>query len=284
MFRITIAMCLMLAAGAARAQGASDAAHARSAADAAQCQTVTNNPDLAIKHCTAAIESRKFTGDALARLHTSRGVEWSNKGEADRAIADFDVSLKLTPNNAVVHHARAIEYSVKGDYARAIVDFDTAIKIDPKAEGVHFARGRTRFYMGEHARAAGDIETEFAARPNVYTALWAYLARKRGGTNDAEVLLERETRRVRAGWPSPVVVLYMGSTNTESVTIAASDPNPERQRELRCDADFFIAHWHLMKNENERAATILRGVQKTCPRNSLEYEGAVAELRRLKQP
>jgi lipoprotein NlpI len=269
-----LSLLLLVAAGSA--------ARAQTASDAAQCQSIANNPDLAIKHCTAAIESRKYTGEALAILHTSRGVEWSNKGEADRAISDFDASLKLKPSDAVVHHARAIEYSVKGDYARAIADFDTTIKINPKAEGVYFARGRTRFYMNEYALAANDIEAEFQVRPNIYTALWAYLARKRGGASDAEVLLERETRRLRAGWPSAVVVLYMGSTNAESVTIAASDPNPARQRELRCDADFFIAHWHLMKNENARAATLLRDVQNTCPRNSLEYEGAVAELRRLK--
>jgi len=271
--RKTLLVCLMLAAGGA---------HAQPAADAKLCASTANNPDLAIKHCTAAIDSRTFAGAALAALHFSRGVEWASKGEPDRAIADFEASLKLKPNDAVAHHARAIEFSVKGDYTRAIADFDAAIKIDPKAVGVNFARGRTRFYMNEHALAANDIEAEFKVRPNIYTALWMYLVRKRAGAGDAEVLLERETRRLRAGWPSAVVVLYMGSTNIESVTIAASDPDPARQRELRCDADFFIAHWHLMKNENARAAGLLREVQSTCPRNSLEYEGAVAELRRLK--
>ena len=268
-----LSLYLLLAAGAAYAQ---------TAPDAERCQSINNNPDLAIKHCTAAIDSRKFSGVSLAQLHLSRGVEWASKGEPDRAIADFDTSLKLKPNDAVVHHARAVEYAVKGDFPRAITDLDTAIKLDPKAEGVFFARGRTRFYMGDYARAASDIEAENKARPNLYIALWAYLARKRAGANDAEVLLERETRRLRNGWPTPVIALYMGSTNLESVTIAAGDPDPARQRELRCEADFFIAHWHLSKNERERAAALLREVRNACPKNVLEYEGAVAELRRLK--
>lgn len=266
-------VCLILAA---------TGAHAQVTSDEALCTSITGNPDLAIKHCTAAIDSRKFTSVALALLHSSRGVEWANKGEPERAIADFDASLKLKPNDAAVHHARAVEFSVKGDYARAITDLDTTIKLNPKAESAFFARGRTRFYMGDYKRAASDIEAELKMRSNIYVAVWAYLARKRAGSDDAEILLERETRRNRSGWPAPLVALYMGSTNVESVRIAASDPNPALQREMRCEADFYIAHWHLIKNERERALSLLREVQSTCPKNILEYEGAVAELRRLK--
>ena len=266
-------LCLMLVTGVALAQNAFDAT---------QCQPVADNFDLAIKRCSAAIDSRKYSGAALAQLHLTRGVEWAKKGEPDRAIADYDASLKLNPNDPVAHHARAVEHSVKGDYARAIADFDMAIKADPKAEGTHFARGRTRFYMGDHAGAADDIRAEYTMRPNIYTALWAFLARKRAGESDAEVLLERETRRQRSGWPAPVVALFMGTSNTDSVVIAASNPDAARARELRCDADFYIAHWHLMNNQRERAMTLLRDVQNTCTRSSLEYEGAVAELRRLK--
>ena len=214
--------------------------------DADLCRSITSNPDLAIKHCTAAIEGRKASNEMLAQWYVLRGVQWadkgdyeraiadhtaalkldptvrhanyyrgsawSHKGEFDHAIADFDAAAKLSADDPVVYHARGVELTVKGDYLRAIADFEKALQLDAKAGGVHFARGRTLFYMSEFARASGDFEAAFKAQPNVYTALWLFLARKRSGNHDADDLLERETRGIRAGWPAPLIALYMGRT------------------------------------------------------------------------
>ena len=288
---------------------------AQPATDADLCRTTTNAPDLAIKHCTAAIDTRKANSEMLALWHVQRGVLWSekgdydraiadhttalkldakvrnanyyrgaaysNQGEFDRAIADFDVAATMRADDPVVFHARGIELTVKGDYPRAIADFDKALQLDARAEGVHFARGRTLFYMSEFTRAAIDLEAALKARPNIYTALWLFLARKRGGNNDADDLLERETRGIRAGWPAPLVALYMGRTDINSVMVGATTSEPNRQRELRCEAGFYVAHAHLVKGERPRAQMLLQEVQRTCPKNLLEYEGTLAELRRL---
>lgn len=179
-------------------------------------------------------------------------------------------------------HARGIELTVKGDYPRAIADFDKALQLDAQAQGVHFARGRTLFYQSEFTRAAHDFEIAFKARPNIYTALWLHLARKRGGDQDADELLERETRRLRAGWPAPVIALYMGRTDVNSVMAAATTPDAGRRREIQCEANFYVAHAHLLKGERAPAQKLLQGVQRDCAKNLLEYEGTVAELRRLK--
>jgi lipoprotein NlpI len=304
-----LAVCLWLALAAA-------AAHAQPAADAERCHSISNNPDLAIKHCTAAIDSGKFGGEALARLYLSRseewtakgdydraiadasaalklapkmlqalhqrGVAWANKGEADRAIADFDAALALKPDNPAVLHARGVEHSVKGDYARAIADFDAALKLDPRADDTRFAKGRTLFYMSEFARAAAEMETAYKATPNAYYALWLYLARQRGNMTNAEGQLEREMAEFRGGWPHPVAVLFAGRTDPQSVRVAGTDPNPARGLEMRCEVDFYTAQWHIIKGASDSARPLLQQVLKSCPKNILEYEGALAELRRLK--
>lgn len=305
--RLAACLCLALAAGTSGAQPAQDAE---------RCHAVVNDPDLAIRHCTAAIDSGKFAAEALARLYAirsgewtakgdhdraitdanaalkiapkmpralhQRGVAWANKGEFERAIADFSAALALKPGDPAVLHSRGVEYSVKGDYARAIADFDAALKLDPKADDTRFARGRTLFYMSQFARAVTDIEAAFKAQPNAYVALWLYLARQRAGTTDAAGLLERDMKEFRGSWPHPVAVLYGGRTDPDSVGVAGSDPDPARRREIRCEVDFYTAHWHIIKGANERARPLLQEVQKSCPKNILEYEGAVAELRRLK--
>ncbi len=302
-----IILALLLAGGAAQAQSVNDAD---------LCRSITNNPDLAIKHCTAAIAGRKANDEMLALWYVQRGVQWADKGdyeraiadhsaalkldskvrhanyyrgtawshqgEFDRAIADFDTAAKLSADDPVVYHARGVELTVKGDYPRAIADFEKALQLDAKVEGVHFARGRTLFYMSEFARASGDFEVAFKSQPNVYTALWLFLARKRSGNNDADDLLERETRGIRAGWPAPLIALYMGRTDVNSVMVGATSPEPDRQRELRCEANFYVAQAHIVNGEQSRAQTLLQEVQRNCPKNLLEYEGATAELRRLK--
>jgi lipoprotein NlpI len=291
------------------------ATQAQTTTDAELCRS-TSNADLAIKHCTAAIETRKANSDMIAQWYVQRGVQWSakgdydravadhsaalkldakarhanyyrgaaysNKGEFDRAIADFDAAIQLKADDPVLYHARGIELTVKGDYPRAIADFNKALQLDPKAAGIHFARGRTLFYMSEFTRAANDLEAALSERPNVYTSLWLFLARQRGGAPDADDLLERDTRRIRAGWPAPLIALYMGRTDASSVAAATTAGEGTRRREMRCEADFYVAQDYLIKGERARAQTLLQGVQSDCPKNLLEYEGTLAELRRLK--
>ena len=292
--------------------------HAQSTPDSERCVSITGNPDLAIHHCTRAIESGKFSGEPLARLYFNRGVEWAAKGDFDRAIADYDAAIKLQPRSADTHFnratawaskgdpdraiadydaaikldpkepaaygGRAVEWAVKGDYARAIADYDAAIKLDPKSSSALLGRGRARLYGGDFQRAVLDLEQAMKSEPNEYTALWLYLARKRGGGADAEEALDRDTRATRSGWPGPVIVLYLGRTDAASVLAASTDPDANRQREQRCEANFYLAHWHLLRNERERALALLKEAQDGCPKDFLEYEGTLAELRRLQKP
>ena len=261
---------------------AATAAHAQPANDAERCASITNNPDLAIQHCSRAIESGKFTGEPLARLHYNRGIEWAAKSNYDRAIADYDAAIQLNPRNGDAYYNRGNAWGNKGDHDRAIADYDIAVKLDPKSSGTLLARGRTRLYSGDFPRAVADLEQSLKLDYNEYTALWLYLARKRGGAADAEERLDNETRASRGGsWPVPIIVLYLGRTDPDSVFAASTDPDARKQREQRCEATFYVAHWHLIRNDRERALPLLKEAQGSCPREFLEHEGAVAELRRL---
>ena len=77
--------------------------------DADLCRTTTNNPDFAIKHCTAAIETRKANSEILAQWYVQRGVHWADKGDYDRAVSDHTTALKLDAKvrNANYYHGAA---------------------------------------------------------------------------------------------------------------------------------------------------------------------------------
>ena len=304
------AAILLLAAGAAQAQPANDTE---------RCASTSGNPDLAIQHCTLAIESGRYSGEDLSKLHYNRGIEWAvksnhdraiadydiairlsprngdayynrggawgNKGDHDRAIADYDIAIKLNPKDPAAYNGRAFERVAKGDYARAITDYDTAIQLNPKSAGALLARGRARYYSGDYLRAASDLEQSLKLDHNNYTALWLYLARKRGETINAEESLDAETRTSRGGaWPQPVILLYLGRTDPGSVVAASTDSDARKQSEQRCEANFYLAQWHLLRGEREHALPLLKEAQSGCTRDFLEHEGAVAELRRFQKP
>ena len=297
--------------------GAATAASAQGKSDEDLCATATNNPDLAIQHCTRAIDSKRFSGMQLARLHYNRGLEYATKGQADRAIADydsairlvpkygdayvgrgnawglkndgdraiadFDAAISINPKDKVALGSRAFEWAAKGDYARAIADQDAVIRLDAKSSTAYFGRARARFYSGDFKGAIPDLQQALKIEPNSYTVIWLYLARMRAGipVEEANELLEQGTADIRGGgWPWPIVALYVGRTDVDSVMAAATDRDAKRQRDQLCEAAFYVAEWHLARNERDRALGHLKTAQSECPRDFMEHEGAVAELRR----
>lgn len=282
-----------------------------------ECGQVTGDPELAIKVCTRLIEFAGLDKPDLAKTYYTRGTEWANqgnhdraiadytmalglepklgdayynralswseKGEHDRAIADYDVALQISPRDARAHLGRAVEWTVKGDYRRALTDYESVIRLEPNGMSGYFGRGRVRFYAGDYMRAASDFVRAHRLEGSVYTALWLFLARKRTDIPGERTLGQEAGTSGADAWPAPVVALYLGGAAPESVLKAAATGTAAAQRAQRCEASFYIAHWHLLRNERDPAAALLREAQKTCPSTYMEHEGAVAELRRLQQ-
>jgi hypothetical protein len=74
-----------------------------------------------------------------------------------------------------------------------------------------------------------------------------------------------------------------GSAEEQSVArqppdfaLAAADQPVER-----CQAAFYIGEWDLLRNNSGPAAAALRASSENCPKTRPEYDGAIAELKRL---
>ena len=282
-----------------------------------RCGEITGNPELAIRVCTRWIEYGSLPRPDLAQAYYTRGTEWasqgnhdravadynmaieldpklagahfnralswSEKGDSDRAIADYDVAIKLAPNDVRAHMGRAVEWTVRGDYKRALADYEEIIRLDPKSLTGYFGRARVRFYAGDFAGATADFSRAHQIDPGMYTALWLYLARKRASIAGEKTLAKDAGTSGSGDWPAPVVSLYLGSATPDAVQKAAAAVNVTRHRTQRCEANFYIAHWQLLRGERERAAELLRDARTICPSSFIEHEGAVAELRRLEK-
>jgi lipoprotein NlpI len=74
-----------------------------------------------------------------------------------------------------------------------------------------------------------------------------------------------------------VTELYLGKRSpaaTLGAVVKADD---------RCEAQFYIAEWHMLKGNLAEARPAFQTVANTCPKNFIEYQVAVAELKRLKR-
>jgi tetratricopeptide (TPR) repeat protein len=128
--------------------------------------------DSRIQGCTALINSRRKEPTlVLAIAHNNRGNAYSEKGDYDHAIQDYDSAIQLNPNYAQPYNNRGVVYQKKGDYDQAIKDFDEAIKLNPDYAYAFANRAETYQIKHDYQRAVRDYGDALRADPN-FKAIW----------------------------------------------------------------------------------------------------------------
>ena len=69
---------------------------------------------------------------ASAEEQITQGMDWTRKGDAQRAISSFDEAIKLAPEMAQAYHQRGKGYSILDQREQAIQDFNEAMRLDPQ--------------------------------------------------------------------------------------------------------------------------------------------------------
>ena len=73
---------------------------------------------------------------ANSKTFMERGNAYLNKGDDDRAIADYGTAFSLEPDCAEAYGRRGDAHFNKRNYDRAIADYDAALRRDPYDEAV----------------------------------------------------------------------------------------------------------------------------------------------------
>src|ERR1700730_1494241 len=165
--------------------------------------------DVAIAACTRAIASGKFKGQSLAEIYVDRGIEWDNKREYDRAIADYGEAIRINPNDARALYSLGVVYDAQGKSTEALPLYKRALAIREKAlgpdhpnvaasldslAGVYLAPGRYAEAEPLHKRALAIYEKALGPdHADVATSLnnLAELYRNQGRYAEAEPLHKR---------------------------------------------------------------------------------------------
>ena len=116
-----------------------------------------DNPDDAIEYYTEVIRLDPPDPSIVSVAHYNRGVAYSEKGEIERAIEDWDQTVQLNPESAAAYNNRGYAYRQKGEFERAIEDYDRAIQI--KSDNVLFYNNRAivLLHLQEWERAKSDL-------------------------------------------------------------------------------------------------------------------------------
>lgn len=268
---VIAASLLLLAAPAVFAQTAQDEAWCRGRGDV--------TPDQQIKGCTVIIDSEKSPTADFAIVFALRAIGQFGKGEFDKAIIDFEQALKLDPELITARTNRGNAYQAKGEREKAIAEYELALKLDKADPDALTGRGRAQFAVGAYGPAAADFSAAIAGIPDdAYSILWLYLARARSGDAKASGELQANLAKVDPKfWPTPIAELYLGRRTPDALMAAAMGP------EEKCEAEFYIGEWHLLRSEAALAGPRFKQAVADCPKIFWEFDGSLGELKRLGQ-
>ena len=101
-----------------------------------------------------------------ADVFNDRGIAYSEKGDNDRAISDYNEAIRLDPNHSKAFTNRGNASYEKGDHNRAIADYDEAIRFDPNNADAFNNRCWVRAIVGQLQAALEDCEESLRLRPD----------------------------------------------------------------------------------------------------------------------
>ena len=104
--------------------------------------------------------------DETAAGYFQNGQEALERGDYDRAIANYTQAINLNPNYSVAYNNRGWAYYLKGDLDQAIKDTTKAIQLDPNVAYAYITRGQVYYNQGEQRLAILDFETALKLDPN----------------------------------------------------------------------------------------------------------------------
>ena len=102
-----------------------------------------------------------------------RGTTYVNKGDYDRAIADFNKAIDLEPDYADVFYNRGVAYIKKDEVQRVIEDFNKAIVLNPDFAETYCTRGLVWLHKGQWANAKSDLEVASSKGIDIVTRFCA---------------------------------------------------------------------------------------------------------------
>jgi tetratricopeptide (TPR) repeat protein len=100
--------------------------------------------EAAITACTHAIHSGRLSGAELATIYDNRAIELRQRGEFDKAIADYSEALRINGELTGAYTGRGLAYEGKAEVERAKADYRRALTLTQKYDDGLWAQNTAR--------------------------------------------------------------------------------------------------------------------------------------------
>jgi tetratricopeptide (TPR) repeat protein len=137
------------------------------------------NPDQTIVACSVVITRGLADKQDLSAAFKNRGNAYDDKGQYDRAIADYDKAIAINPADADAFNDRGATHSAMRKYDLAIKDYDKALGFKPSNAITLSNRCFAKALAGQPEQGLADCNESLRLRPANASALasrgFAYL-------------------------------------------------------------------------------------------------------------
>lgn len=90
-----------------------------------------------------------------------RGTVFESRQELERALADYNIVVQLSPALALGYSRRAALRFKLRDFAGSIADFDREISLDPSKKNNHWQRGLSLYTAGRYEDCWKQFELSY---------------------------------------------------------------------------------------------------------------------------
>ena len=97
-----------------------------------------------------------------AKAYSGRAIVYGDRGDLDKAVADFTESIRLYSTLPEVRYNRGKAYLQKADPDKAIADFTQSISLDPRHADTYENRGSAYSLKGDLNKAISDFTQAIA--------------------------------------------------------------------------------------------------------------------------
>jgi tetratricopeptide (TPR) repeat protein len=244
------------------------------------------NAEGAIAAFTVALNAGDLAPTYVPAAHLKRAEVYLATGKCKEALADADEALKGKSADPNIYVLRAVADGCLGDRDAAKKDLAAALALRPTAAAyetyAHYQWEDGQFTeAGKNFAAAANLFPHKQTH-RLYLLLWQWISASRAGTLDAAAF-EAAVKATNAdGWPGPILDFYRGKTSEEKVYREASTGDAVAVTGQKCEADFYLAEWHIVKGDAAAAKPLMQRAAESCPKTFIETGMVKTELARLK--
>ena len=112
-----------------------------------------------------AFAEKKLAAKKNAAAYVYRAIVFAKRGESERAAADLEAALRLSPKSAAALYDRALFFTVAGDEKRAKADLEALVKAQPDFAYAWYNLGVMNLKAGRNNAAMRDFERVLAFVP-----------------------------------------------------------------------------------------------------------------------